>query len=89
MIILVSHENEISNYVLNPSKKIIDFISIQNNPTTAIFEKAIHLPKEMISEDGSVAIRIVKDDFCLALLHQLKRPIVSTSANISGEASPQ
>ncbi len=89
LIILVSHENEISNYVLNPSRKITDFISMQKNPTTAIFEKAIHLPTEIINEDGSVAIRIVKDDFCLALLHQLKRPLVSTSANISGEATPK
>ena len=89
LIILVSNEDEIRNYVLNPSQKIIDFISMQKNPTTAIFEKAIHLPNEIINEDGSVAIRIVKDDFCLALLHQLKRPLVSTSANISGEASPE
>ncbi|MDQ6904037.1 MAG: L-threonylcarbamoyladenylate synthase [Bacteroidota bacterium] len=89
LIILVADENEISNYVATPSQKILDFISIQQHPTTAIFKNAIHLPKEIINEDGSVAIRIVKDDFCLAILHQLKGPLVSTSANISGEASPQ
>ena len=89
LIILVSNENEIRNYVLNPSQKIMDFISIQKTPTTAIFEKAMHFPKEIINEDGSVAIRIVKDDFCVSLIHQLKRPLVSTSANISGQPSPQ
>ena len=89
MIILLAHENEIKKYVTNPSKKIIDFISIQKKPTTAIFENAINLPNELINSDGSVAIRIVKDDFCEMLLNYFKRPIVSTSANISGEASPK
>src|ERR1035437_9758372 len=45
MIILLAHESEIKNYISNPSKKIIDFISIQKKPTTAIFERAINLPK--------------------------------------------
>jgi L-threonylcarbamoyladenylate synthase len=89
MIILLAHESDIKNYVSNPSKKIIDFISGQKKPTTAIFEKAIHLPKEIISNDGTVAIRIVKDDFCQLLLQHFKKPIVSTSANISGEPHPK
>jgi len=89
MIILLAHESEIKNYISNPSKKIIDFISIQKKPTTAIFERAINLPKELINSDGTVAIRIAKDNFCQMLLQQLKKPIVSTSANISGEAFPK
>ena len=89
MIILLAHENEIKNYVLNPSKKIVDFISIQKKPTTAIFKNAINLPEELINKDGTIAIRIVKDDFCQMLIQHLKKPIVSTSANISGEASPK
>ncbi len=89
MIILLAHENDINKYVLHPSKKIIDFISQQYKPTTAIFEVAINLPKEIINSDGSIAIRIVKDEFCKMLIQQLKKPLVSTSANISGKAHPK
>src|ERR1700759_776563 len=59
MIILLASENEIKNYVLSPPGKIIEFISKQDIPTTAIFEHAINLPGELISTDGSIAIRIV------------------------------
>ena len=68
MIILLAHKSDIKNYVLHPSKKIIDFISQQKKPTTAIFENAINLPRELINEDGSIAIRIVKDEFCKRLI---------------------
>jgi len=89
MIILVDNETMISNYVSNPSKKILSFISSSIKPTTAIFKNAVHLPSNLVNEDGSVAIRIVKDDFCCELIRKLKKPLVSTSANISGESSPQ
>lgn len=89
MIILVNNENMIHDYVLNPSEKILDFISSTNKPTTAIFKKAINLPSNLINEDESIAIRIVKDEFCQELIRQLKKPLVSTSANISGEKFPQ
>lgn len=89
MIILLAHIDEIGNYVLNPSKKIIDFLSGQEEPTTAIFKNAINLPRQLINRDGSIAIRIVKDDFCKMLIRQLSTPLVSTSANISGDLHPK
>jgi L-threonylcarbamoyladenylate synthase len=89
MIILLALENEIKNYVLHPSEKIINFLSVQKRPTTAIFDNAINLPGELINKDGSIAIRIVKDDFCQMLIGQLKAPLVSTSANISGDHHPE
>jgi L-threonylcarbamoyladenylate synthase len=89
MIILVSDENMIRDYVLNPSEKMLDFISSAVRPTTAIFKNAIHLPANLINEDGSIAIRIAKDEFCRQLIYQLTKPLVSTSANISGEKYPQ
>jgi L-threonylcarbamoyladenylate synthase len=89
MIILLAHESDINNYVVHPSKKVMDFISEQKKPTTAIFENAINLPQELVSPDGSIAIRIVKDEFCELLIERLHRPLVSTSANISGETSPE
>ena len=89
VIILLAHKSDIKNYVLHPSKKIIDFLTEQKKPTTAIFEKAVNLPGELIGSDGSIAIRIVKDEFCKILLQRLQKPLVSTSANISGDASPE
>ena len=88
MIILVSDESMIKNYVSNPSSKILSLISSATKPTTAIFKNAIHLPSQLINEDGSIAIRIVRDNFCRELIQRLKKPIVSTSANISGEPYP-
>jgi len=89
MIILLANEDDLQKYVLHPSKKIIDFLSNQTKPTTAIFKNAINLPEALVNADGSIAIRIIKDDFCSTLINRLKRPVVSTSANISGSESPK
>lgn len=89
MIILVDDKKMINDYVLNPSENILSYIFSTNKATTAIFKNAFNLPSNLINEDGSVAIRIVRDPFCLELIHGLRKPLVSTSANISGESSPQ
>lgn len=89
MIILVADENMIRQYVSDPSSKMLSYISSAKNPTTTIFRNAIHLPAQLVNEDGSIAIRIPKDEFCLQLIQHLQKPLVSTSANISGEKFPQ
>ena len=89
LIILAENEKMIRKYVSNPSEKMLSFISSAQKPTTAIFENAVNLPEKFINEDGTIAIRIVKDEFCRQLLKQFKKPLISTSANISGKLSPQ
>jgi L-threonylcarbamoyladenylate synthase len=89
MIILVAEERDVLQYVAAPDIAVFDFIEEQTRPTTIIFEQAIGLPDNLIAEDGSVAIRIVRDEFCRHLIKRLRKPIVSTSANISGQPSPQ
>jgi L-threonylcarbamoyladenylate synthase len=89
MIILVAEERDVLQYVAAPDLAAFDFIEEQTRPTTLIFEQAIGLPDNLIAEDGSVAIRIVPDEFCRHLIKRLRKPIVSTSANISGQPSPQ
>ena len=89
MIILVAEEKDILQYVAAPDLAVFDFIEKQARPTTIIFEHAIGLPDNLVSEDGSIAIRIVQDNFCRHLIKRLRKPIVSTSANISGQPSPQ
>lgn len=58
-------------------------------PLTIIYPNARHLAPNLIAEDGSIGIRITREPFSQALCAQLKHPIVSTSANISGEPTPK
>lgn len=88
MIILVAEENDILKYVAAPDFEVFDFITAQEKPTTVIYENAVSLPDNLIQEDGSIAIRIVRDEFCRHLIKRLGKPLVSTSANISGDPSP-
>ena len=61
----------------------------ESKPMTIIYPNARHLAPNLIAEDGSIGIRITNEPFSKALCAQLKRPIVSTSANISGEPTPR
>lgn len=89
LIILVAEEKDILHYVAAPDPAVFNFIEEQKRPTTVIFEHALGLPDNLIADDGSVAIRIVKDEFCRHLIKRLRKPVVSTSANISGERPAQ
>lgn len=88
MIILLADEKEISNYVSQADPKIFDYIKGIQKPTTVIYEAAKGLAKNLINKDGSIAIRIVKDEFCKKLIRSFGKPIVSTSANLSGYPAP-
>lgn len=85
MIILMSDEKDVLQYVAAPDLNVFDFIEQQTRPTTIIFEGAIGLPDNLVAADGSIAIRLVQDEFCRHLIKRFRKPIVSTSANISGE----
>ena len=89
LIILVAEERDILQYVSAPDLALFDFLQEQERPTTVVFEGAIHLPDALIAGDGSIAIRIVRDEFCRHLIKRLRKPLVSTSANISGQPSPR
>jgi L-threonylcarbamoyladenylate synthase len=88
MVILVADEESITKYVTQPDVKIFDYIKGIYKPTTVIYDGAVGLAKNAVANDGSAAIRIVKDDFCKQLISAFKKPIVSTSANISGYPPP-
>jgi L-threonylcarbamoyladenylate synthase len=88
MIVLLADEKDIPHYVTQPDPRIYDYIKGINKPTTFIYEGGIHLAENMIQEDGTVAIRITSDPFCRQLLRRFGKPIVSTSANISGYPPP-
>ena len=88
LIVLVAEERDVLKYVANPDLRVFDYLKQTSRPTTVIFENALGLASNLVSEDGSIAIRIVQDEFCKHLLKRFKKPIVSTSANLSGQPSP-
>lgn len=89
MIVLVAEERDVLKYVAAPDLSVFDFLQQQSRPTTVIFEGAIGLADNLVAENGSIAIRIVQDKFCRHLVKRLGKPLVSTSANISGQPTPQ
>lgn len=88
MIVLLADENDIPKYVSHPSPKIFDYIKGIHKPTTFIYEGACNLAKNIINSDGTIGIRICKDPFCKKLIENFGKPLVSTSANISGYPAP-
>jgi len=88
MIVLLANEKEIIRYITQPDFTIFDYLKDVKKPTTVIYDGAIGLAENVVNIDGTVAIRITKDEFCNHLIKRFKKPIVSTSANLSGSASP-
>lgn len=88
MIILVDDPKMIINYVDEIPKKALEFIKKDKVPTTIIYPKAKNLPSKLIAQDGSIAIRVARDEFCRELIRKFGKPIVSTSANYSGMEAP-
>lgn len=87
-VVLVASESDILQYVAAPDLAVFDYLEKVQKPTTVIYQHALGLAENVLAEDGSVAIRICKDEFCKHLIKRFRKPVVSTSANISGELSP-
>jgi L-threonylcarbamoyladenylate synthase len=88
-IILLDQDHKLPSYVTEIPDVAYELIAYAENPLTIIFSGAKNLAKNVINADGSIGIRVVKHDFCQQLLQRFRKPIVSTSANISGSASPR
>jgi L-threonylcarbamoyladenylate synthase len=88
-VVLVAEETDILRYTASPDPEIFNYLDQITKPTTIIYEHALGLADNVTADDGSVAIRIVKDEFCRHLIKRFRKPILSTSANISGSKSPQ
>ncbi|CAA7387009.1 L-threonylcarbamoyladenylate synthase [Chryseobacterium fistulae] len=87
MIILVESEKRLQDLVDVP-EIAWEIIDISEKPVTIVYENPRGLPKELLAEDGSIGIRLIKTDFCKKLISKLNKPLVSTSANFSGDKSP-
>ena len=89
MICLVDSDNRIQRYVRNVPEVAWDEMNLATKPTTVILDGANGLAENLIAEDGSIAMRITQEEFSKALCYRMQKPIVSTSANISGEPTAQ
>jgi len=89
LICLVDSDARLSRYVRNVANITWDLIELSEKPLTIIFDHATGLAHNLLAEDGSVGIRITKEEFSKELCFRFQKPIVSTSANISGAPTPQ
>jgi len=87
MIILLGNDNQLQSYVSEVPEVAYELLEATDKPLTIIYSKAKNLASNVVAEDGSIGIRIVNHPFCEQLLQRFRKPIVSTSANISGDAS--
>lgn len=85
LICLVDSDARLQRYVRNVPNVAWDILDIATKPTTIILDGAINLAPNLIAEDGSIALRITKEAFSHELCYRFQKPLVSTSANISGE----
>ena len=89
MIVLVADERDIMQHVAAPDLSLFDYLDKTTKPTTVVYEGALGFADNIVASDGSIAIRICNDDFCRQLIKRFRKPIVSTSANISGLPAPK
>jgi L-threonylcarbamoyladenylate synthase len=88
LILLLDSEEKLMKYVKEVPEQAWSLIEFSSKPLTIIYDKAVNVSERVIATDGSVGIRITKDPFCRQLIYKLNKPLVSTSANISGEEAP-
>jgi len=89
LICLVDSDVRMQRYVRNVPEVAWNIIELSEKPTTVILDDAVNLAPNLIAEDGSIAMRITKEQFSKKLCYRFQKPIVSTSVNISGEPAAQ
>ncbi|RYY58604.1 MAG: threonylcarbamoyl-AMP synthase [Chitinophagaceae bacterium] len=85
MIVLLAEEREVLKYVAAVDLSLFDFLKTMERPTTVVYDGALGLAPNVLNADGSIGIRICREPFCRALIKRFRKPLVSTSANISGQ----
>lgn len=88
-VLLVDGFPMIERFIPEFSEVCYDLVDAASKPMTIIYPNAKGLAKSVLAEDGSVGIRITKDPDCLRLIRAIRKPLVSTSANISGQPNPR
>ena len=88
MLVLLDEPGRLQTYVREVPEIAWELMEVSVKPLTIIYPEGKNLAPSVVSADGSIGIRIVNDPFCRELIHKFRKPLVSTSANISGTPSP-
>jgi len=88
MLVLLSGIAMLEKYLDTVPTQALELIEKAAKPTTIIFPGALNLADNLLAPDGSIGIRLTSDPFCRGVIELTGKPLVSTSANISGERSP-
>lgn len=89
LICLTDSDGRVQRYVRDVPAVAWDLLEVSDRPTTVILDGAVNLAPNLIADDGSIAMRITKEAFSKELCFRFQKPIVSTSANISGYPAAQ
>ena len=88
LIVLVNSVSMLTRYVDNPPEVALQMAELSEKPLTVVYDRGRSLAEGVASADGSVGVRICTDPFCDELINAFRKPLVSTSANISGTDAP-
>ncbi|MCE1198201.1 MAG: threonylcarbamoyl-AMP synthase [Marinilabiliales bacterium] len=88
MLVLIDHPNRLQSYVREVPEIAWQLIEVADKPMTIIYPGARNLAANLMAPDGSVGIRITGEKFTEQLIREFRKPIVSTSANLSGKPAP-
>ena len=88
LIVLMADERDLLKYTSQPDPRVFDFLHTVQKPTTVIYEGPIGMADNLVAPDNTIAIRVIDEPFCKHLIKRFRKPIVSTSANISGRPAP-
>jgi L-threonylcarbamoyladenylate synthase len=88
LIVLLDQTGRLASYVKDVPQQAYELMELSEEPLTIVLDGARNVAANLIAADGSIGIRIVKDEFCRNLVTRLRKPLVSTSANITGETPP-
>ncbi|MAU72200.1 MAG: threonylcarbamoyl-AMP synthase [Pseudozobellia sp.] len=89
LICLVANDAMLERHVDFVPELAYDLIDLSTKPTTIIYDSPKGVAKNLVASDDTLAIRVASDKFCQYLINKFKKPIVSTSANISGQPTPR
>jgi len=88
LLCLVGNDAMLEKYIENVPEVAYDIIDLSEKPVTIIYDNPRGVAKNLIADDNTLGVRVASDKFCRYLINKFKKPIVSTSANISGALAP-
>lgn len=88
LVVLIDQIGRLASYVVEVPDLAYDLMEMSEKPLTIVYDKGRNLAPALLADDGSVGIRVTRDEFCKRLIERFRKPIVSTSANFSGQPAP-